>query len=339
MKNHRLRRFPFWRSPAPARGDARTCEADRGQAGRCARVAGGLLAVIATAGLGGTVAIAGSAALAAEMPAFPQGCAADAPEQAELKAIGPRGDLALADGRVVTFADIGWMDAGDNGPDPMAGPGAWATLLPGAPEAGRLLRLHPRHVTSRSKGPAVDRWGRMPAAVELLPVSALAEGEGNAEEVPGWLEGALIASGAARVMPLSGPWKCIDALLALEAAAREQGRGIWAKADGGAGGKVHDAGDAKLAEKTTGRFAIVEGRVISVGASNSTHYLNFGRDWSTDFTVTVRKTDLARFAEAGRHPAGLAGHRLRVRGWIRTWNGAAIDARHPGDIEVLDGRD
>ena len=48
-----------------------------------------------------------------------------------------------------------------------------------------------------------------------------------------------------------------------------------------------------------GRFTLVEGQVLSVRESGGTIYVNFGRRWSEDFTVTVLKRNERMFAAAG----------------------------------------
>ncbi len=72
--------------------------------------------------------------------------------------------------------------------------------------------------------------------------------------------------------------------------------------------------------------AVVRGRV----------YLNFGADWKTDFTVTVAPRDRRLFDDAGIDPGAFAGARLRVRGWVKQYNGPMIEVTHPEQIEVLE---
>ncbi|AXS42131.1 hypothetical protein [Breoghania sp. L-A4] len=235
--------------------------------------------------------------------------------------------LRLADGRAVRLADIGPGAPASRAP---VATGAGGNEL-GADERGAaaVLDLRPGRALMlfpASKTP--DRWGRMPAHVRLPPDGA----DGDHADV--WLSGWMVARGQALVVPGEGAVGCIDALYALESSAREAGRGLWRHPEN----RVLSAGDPALA-KAAGGWRIVAGRVVSVGETKSTHYLNFGRDWSTDFTVTVRASDVQRFAAAGRHPVGLKGHLVRVRGWLREWNGAAMDVRRPGEIEVVDGRE
>ena len=73
-----------------------------------------------------------------------------------------------------------------------------------------------------------------------------------------------------------------------------------------------------LAEQ--GRFALVEGRVLSVHESGATIYVNFGRRWSEDFTVTILKRN-RNFTAAGLELKTLAGRQIRVRRFIEERGG------------------
>ncbi len=96
-----------------------------------------------------------------------------------------------------------------------------------------------------------------------------------------------------------------------------------------------------------GRFALVEGKVVSVRESGSTIYLNFGRRWSEDFAVTILKRNERNFAAAGLDVKGLEGRRVLVRGFIEArgkqseagqdvWASPYIEAERPGQIETSD---
>ena len=84
------------------------------------------------------------------------------------------------------------------------------------------------------------------------------------------------------------------------------------------------------------RGELVEGRVLSTGRTRSMLYLNFGRSWSTDFTVTIPAAAADRFAAAGMAVEGLAGRRVRVRGWLGQHDGPTMHVEHPEQIELLD---
>ena len=85
-----------------------------------------------------------------------------------------------------------------------------------------------------------------------------------------------------------------------------------------------------------GKFAIVEGKVISVRESGGTIYVNFGRRWSEDFTVTILKRNARKFTDGGMEPKRLEGRVVRVRGFIEERGGPWIEAAIPQQIEIAD---
>jgi hypothetical protein len=89
-----------------------------------------------------------------------------------------------------------------------------------------------------------------------------------------------------------------------------------------------------LAER--GRFTLVKGKVISVRESGSTIYVNFGRRWSEDFTVTVLKRNERAFTAAGLELKTLAGRDVQVRGFIEERGGPWIEATRPEQIELAE---
>jgi endonuclease YncB( thermonuclease family) len=142
----------------------------------------------------------------------------------------------------------------------------------------------------------------------------------------------LLAEGFARVAARTGGRACALELLNRERTARAAKLGLWA-------GSYYDSLNADdpakvLAEQ--GHFALVEGKVVSVRESGATIYVNFGRRWSTDFTVTIPKRNGRNFAAAGLDPKTLAGRRIRVRGWIEERGGPWIEATRPEQIEFTD---
>jgi len=173
---------------------------------------------------------------------------------------------------------------------------------------------------------AADRYGRL-----FGYVYAVRDGE----EI--FAQGELIASGLARVGDRVGGHACAADLLEREKAARRGKLGLW-------GDSYYHVLDAEtpadvLAQR--GRFALVEGRVVSVRESGATIYLNFGQRWSEGFAVTVQKRNERNFAAAGVDLKGLTGRRVRVRGWIEARGAAGspgIAAEHPEQIETADAK-
>jgi len=151
-------------------------------------------------------------------------------------------------------------------------------------------------------------------------------------------QGELIAAGYARVADRVGNRACAAELLGREKAARAARLGLWAD-------PYYDVLNAETPSDVLarrGRFALVEGKVVSVRESGSTIYVNFGQRWSEDFTVTIQKRNERNFAAAGLDPKSLQGRRIRVRGWIEGRGGADgnadrspwIEATHPEQIEI-----
>jgi len=73
-----------------------------------------------------------------------------------------------------------------------------------------------------------------------------------------------------------------------------------------------------------------------VRESGATIYVNFGRRWTRDFTVTILKRLQRTFASAGVEPKQPEGRRIRVRGWIEQRGGPIIAAEAPEQIELVD---
>jgi len=118
--------------------------------------------------------------------------------------------------------------------------------------------------------------------------------------------------------------------MAAEASAREAKRGIWA--DPSAIKNTESPGDILAG---TGRFMLVEGKVLSVRQAGATTYLNFGRNWTRDFAVTIPRRALANLAAAGLVPKSLENKRVRVRGVVEVRTGPRIEVLRAGQIELL----
>jgi len=143
-----------------------------------------------------------------------------------------------------------------------------------------------------------------------------------------WLQGELLGHGLARVYTFPDNRALTDEMLARENAARRQGRGIWAD-------PFYRVRTAEGVADDVGTFQVVEDTVLRAARVRDRVFLNFAEDWRTDFTVLIAAGHLPLFAEAGLDPLALEGTRIRVRGWIKSWNGPMIEATHPEQIEVL----
>ncbi|MGA7999224.1 MAG: thermonuclease family protein, partial [Bradyrhizobium sp.] len=172
-------------------------------------------------------------------------------------------------------------------------------------------------VTLSGQDDTPDRYGREPAFAFL-----------DASQTP--VQAQLLAQGAALVSGSLTDRECASVLTAAEAAGREAKLGVWA--DASAIKNAESAGDILAG---IGRFVVVEGKVLSVRQAGATTYLNFGRNWTRDFAVTISKRALPAFEAGGVVLKSLENKRIRVRGWVETRGGPRIEALHAGQIEVL----
>lgn len=219
------------------------------------------------------------------------------------------GALKLADGRTVTIAGI------DAPLPPIAAPDRPTALSSAASEA--LARaVGSGTVKVAVIGDKPDRYGRWRANVFT------AEGKSIAAD--------LVTQGYARVHRETGDPQCVLALLDVERQARIEARGMWSDAQY----KIRSALDPSLGDET-GLYELVAGQVLSIGHGDVVIFVNFGRDYSHDFTVTMTPAVAKSLAAAGIDVDQLAGKRVVVRGMIEASGGPAIRIGEATDIEVL----
>ncbi len=187
-------------------------------------------------------------------------------------------------------------------------------LAPEAKAALESLTLGKRVLLSYG-GLAVDRYGR--ALAHLHDDQGL------------WVQGEMLRQGLARVYSFQDNRTMVREMLVLEAQARGDRLGIWSLPYY-AVRRPEDTG-AYL-----NRFEVVEGVVLAAEQVRGRIYLNFGEDWRTDFTVSVAPRDVKLFENAGIDLLTVAGHRIRVRGWLRNFNGPMVDVTHPEQVGSLD---
>lgn len=144
-----------------------------------------------------------------------------------------------------------------------------------------------------------------------------------------WLQGALLYAGLATVMTSQSNPESASRMYTVEQDARKRKAGLWDDAR-------WDVLTPAKASDFIKEYRIVEGRVFSTAMKNNVFYINFSRDWRTDFTVTVPSDKRLAFSRKGINLMGLNGKTIRVRGWIRNYNGPLIEITHPEQIEVLD---
>ena len=150
-----------------------------------------------------------------------------------------------------------------------------------------------------------------------------------------WVQGSLLSSGRALAFGLEESADCLRAMREAEAVARQKKAGIWA-------GKTFPLSALELDElaERYGHFAVVEGKVISVGNRQRRLYLNFGKKWKQDFTVSVVKKGSGAFkgtkAVTLDDLTRLSGQKVRIRGVLEERQGPLMRLFNEAQIEILE---
>jgi endonuclease YncB( thermonuclease family) len=199
-----------------------------------------------------------------------------------------------------------------------------AGIVPAVPDRTRATAalsaiISGRDVTLRGEDDMPDRYGRQPAFAFLA-----------GSETP--VQSELLRRGEALVSTEVTDKDCAADLAAAEAEARRAKKGTWAEP--AAIKNAESPGDILAG---IGRFTVVEGKVLSVRQAGATTYLNFGRNWTQDFAVTISRRMMPAFEAAGLVPKSLENRRIRVRGYVEARGGPRIEMLRVGQIEVLGG--
>jgi endonuclease YncB( thermonuclease family) len=241
---------------------------------------------------------------AAATPAVATGCSFEPQGEGRVAAVIDARTFRLQDGREVRLAGIE--------------PVATAKAATNAASALSAI-VAGRDVTLSGEDDTPDRYGRQPAFVFLASF-----------DTP--VQNLLLAQGEALVSGTVADKDCAAALMAAEAEARPAKRGIWA--DPAAIKNAESSGDILAG---IGRFMVVEGKVLSVRQAGATTYLNFGRNWTRDFAVTISRRMIGGFEAAGMSVKSLENRRIRVRGWVEARSGPRIELLRVGQIELVGG--
>ena len=246
-----------------------------------------------------------------ERPGVAAACAAGPAATATIATVLDGHTLRLADGAEVRLAGLAALaDSGDAALAPTAAIRAKARLEQLA--LGRTVAIY-------SLGE--DRYGRRLAVVTI----------GGDPSAPA-LQEQMIAGGHGLAAARIERPGCAARLLDAERRARTGGLGLWAEPHY----LIREADQVASLAGARGRFVLVEGKVLSVNDRGATVYVNFGRRWSEDFTVTIAKRNVRNFTAAGLAPQTLAERRVRIRGWVDERGGPWIEATGPAQIEFAD---
>ncbi len=166
-----------------------------------------------------------------------------------------------------------------------------------------------------------DRYGRLLAHLFL-----------HRDGARRWVQGELLRSGNARAYGLPGNYACMRELLAHERVARNARNGLWSNA-------AYDAQPAletRALLRLRNTYQIVLGRIVAVAAKKTYTYLNFGKDWRSDFTAGISAKLVRKNPALAKKLAALSGKTVEVRGWITYRGGPFIEVEDESQIAVVD---
>lgn len=170
------------------------------------------------------------------------------------------------------------------------------------------------HVTLYYGGARTDRYQRHLAHLFL--------DEGR------WVQGVLLRTGMARVYSFADNRALVEDMLRLEKHAESAHRGIWKL-------EFYHCRPQEDAFEYLDSFQLVKGIILDVATVRGTTYLNFGADWKKDFTIVIKRAQMRKFEKAGIFLQDLKDKPVRIRGWLKYYNGPMIDLTHPEQLEIL----
>lgn len=143
-----------------------------------------------------------------------------------------------------------------------------------------------------------------------------------------WLQGTLISEGLARVRTTPDNKIHAAEMLTLEQQARDKKLGLWAL-------PMNAVLTPSTAAQRINSFEMIEGKIYSTSQNRNAIFLNFTSDWKTDFSIGIASALRKDFSKLRIDPMSLKGKTIRVRGWLRNYNGPYIELDHVEQLEII----
>ncbi len=145
-----------------------------------------------------------------------------------------------------------------------------------------------------------------------------------------WIQGSMLKNGFARLYTAPKHDELLNEMIMAENIAITHKNNLWS-----------DTSQFKIltpleTSDNLGNFSIIEGTIQKVATVRNNVYLNFGKDWKTDFTVMVSPMIRKDFARQNIDLLSLGNQAVRVRGWLREYNGAFIELEDTAHLQILD---
>ncbi len=177
--------------------------------------------------------------------------------------------------------------------------------------------------TPKSDSGRMNRMGH-----HIAHLACFDENNPKNEDSAVWVEGLMLSLGLARVRTTKYNRQMAAQMLKLENNARDHKIGLWSMND-------YTVLTPEESTKHIGSFQVVEGTIKSISKHKNNLYINFGGNWRNDFTIGISGKNMRNFTREKINPNQWNGAKVRVRGWIETYNGPFIQLNHPERIEIL----
>lgn len=174
----------------------------------------------------------------------------------------------------------------------------------------------------QTRNPKLGRFNRMEHNLAHLTIKQ--EGRENAL----WIQGLLLSHGLARAFPSHHNPEMSEQLYLWEAHGRQANAGLWAK-------EYHPLLTIAETHDNLNQHHVIEGTVHSVASVRNNIYLNFGADWKKDFTIMIPSSLRKALAKDNIDLRNLQNQPVRVRGWLRSYNGPFLELHHKSHLEIL----
>ena len=145
-----------------------------------------------------------------------------------------------------------------------------------------------------------------------------------------------LREGEAIFKPSLASLPCARLLLDAELEARTAEKGLWRDQK-----PLSTSHPAPILEKA-GSYVIAVGRILTLGKTSRTIYLNFGPYWKLDLTATISAKREGTFSDylkgLGLEWQDLEGRVVEIRGFVMKDDGPLIDLVHPAQLGFPEGR-
>jgi hypothetical protein len=177
--------------------------------------------------------------------------------------------------------------------------------------------------TPKSDSGRMNRMGH-----HIAHIVCLDENNSSEEDSAVWAQGLMLSLGLARVRTTKYNRLMAEQMLKIESETRDNKIGLWG---------IHNYSvlAPEEATKHIGSFQIIEGTVKSISKHKNNLYINFGGNWRDDFTIGIGGANMHGFTNDKVYPDQWNGAKVRVRGWVESYNGPFIELDHPERLEIL----